>query len=43
MFFEETECVVGLSYIKIVLYPSGDVVQLPLVLLESRQVFLNLL
>lgn len=43
MFFEEAERVVRLSHIEIMLYPSSDVVQLPLVLLESRQVFLNLL
>jgi len=43
MVFEEAECVVRLSDIEIVLDPSSDVVQLPLVLLEGRQVFLNLL
>jgi len=43
VFFEEAKRVVWLGFIQIVLYASSDVVQLPLVLLESRQIFLDLL
>ena len=43
MFFEEAKRVVWLGLVQIVLYASSDVVQLSLVFLESRQIFLDLL